>query len=262
MGTAVEPLKIGNKSKERSLTILDPYVIWKDLKPVKRNEFISSLKGFFEVEKLNIDIHLSELPKAIQFDTAVANAFTALAYLRRANARLPKQTRWLTSVLPHNKALHDALALLMKDKIEETIVVTDDPVAICNAAQTDHYGSCFSTNHGRQELRHVIEQSPGLVIAYIINTNTGFMKARAWLVETVNTKTKERGVFISYTYGCFNPETIGRALRLKFPKLRLFVRNTSNNTVSIDWKLEGFKYPGYFDISDCAKMEEILPLTT
>lgn len=90
--------------------------------------------------------------------------------LRDKGGRLPKFSKWLTSMFQDNKDLHIVLAREAQaaGNGDRPVKISGDIVDLVRLADTRHYASCLAANGMYKEvMRLIVEKCPGIFIAYI-----------------------------------------------------------------------------------------------
>jgi hypothetical protein len=239
-----------------AVKIVDPYKTWPSLKYVERDSFLTNLYGKYSFDVSDIEVTLQNLSPELQKDPRVYNTFQAHTYLTTARARRPKFTRWLNSVLPDHKALHDYIAKLLQDSRADEITVAGDPVSIFNAPNSTAFTSCMTTyngGHNHSQFKKLMEECPGVAVAYILDKKKGQMKGRVWLHKVVH-PVYGPGIFLGRQYGCLTHKQIASALNAKFPDLIFITQGYpklgQKPAGKTKWRHDGFKNIGYFDTPD------------
>lgn len=186
---------------------------------LERNSFIKSLTGVYSTAGRDFSFSYQELVNAAPIKKVLGNyhspeadklsqALNSYNGLHVRGARLPKFTRWLTSVFPDEKNIHNAVALAMQASMADSnnVVISEDPYALWNAGASSSYASCLKPGGertmGYDPLRRLIEQAAGIGIAYILNNSNGQMKGRVFLHHVVDQETKRNGILVGPSYGC------------------------------------------------------------
>lgn len=170
------------------------------LKFVQRHDLLKSLVAKTTVKEAHIrardDDALKNGTKAEQMLRLVARHYSAL---ENKGARLPKFSKWVSSLFKDDKDLAVALAKYCQVQHGDGFVISCNPIDILRAADTKHYFSCLTHNGAFKEvLPAVIEKCPGIAVAYVDGPD-GKMRGRCWLhVVEVNGKL---GVYIARPYG-------------------------------------------------------------
>lgn len=131
-----------------------------------------------------------EVHKRAKDDVALANGTKAQKLLRllarqycaleNKGARMPKFSKWVTSLFKDDKELHNALAKYSQNA-GAGFIISCNPVDILRAADTKHYWSCLDHNGGFTDvLPAVLTKAPGIAIVYV-NGPDGKMQGRAWI---------------------------------------------------------------------------------
>lgn len=101
--------------------------------------------------------------------------------LRDKNARLPKFSKWLTSMFVDRQDLHVVLAKEAQGASGKEIRISGDIVDLLRVADTKHYWSCLSASGTFREVpRYIVEKCNGIFIAYI-DGDDDKMKGRIFL---------------------------------------------------------------------------------
>lgn len=176
--------------------MLDPnkYDIWPldQVKYVERDEFIQKLLTKVEAPEIPVedqvmsiwdDIHMGVPVKAMVDVRTVHLAQDYIRY-RDQGARLPKFSKWASSMFKDDKQLAKDLAAAGKATDKGAIVISGDIVDILRCADTKHFSSCFAYKGGegyyKEMPKHICEDTPGIAIAYI-DDDEGKMRGRVWV---------------------------------------------------------------------------------
>lgn len=103
--------------------------------------------------------------------------------LLNKNARLPKFSKWVTSLFKDDKDLHNELAKFGQGVMrpDAPFIISCNPVDIMRCADTPHYYSCLTdTGVFKDVVPAALEKCDGIAIAYV-NGPDGKMKGRIWL---------------------------------------------------------------------------------
>lgn len=101
--------------------------------------------------------------------------------LLATKARLPKFTKWVTSLYHNDQAVNKVIAQAGKDAGKWDMLVSADEVDILRAADTKHYWSCLGVGDGYEDvLRTCVEKCDGIWVAYIDSPVDGKMLWRSW----------------------------------------------------------------------------------
>lgn len=129
--------------------------------------------------------HLRAGSKPQQFLRLVARQY---CQLENKGARLPKFSKWVTSLFKDDKELANELAKLGQDvvkldndEIDSGLIISCNPVDILRAADTTHYWSCLYDDGGYTDvLPAALEECTGIGVAYV-NHQDGRMKGRVFI---------------------------------------------------------------------------------
>lgn len=111
--------------------------------------------------------------------------------LRNKQARLPKFSKWISSMFQANPVLMNVLAKQGQNAGgKNNIIISCNPVDILRGADTQHFFTCLGHDGGYNTvLPGVLQECPGVAVAYIDDEN-GKMLARCWIHHIeVNGKT-------------------------------------------------------------------------
>lgn len=155
--------------------------------------------------------------KAAQLEVSPAIARMARDYARytKGGARLPKFSRWASSMFPNDKELGNTLAKLGQVKAEAgKIVFSAECYDLMRAGVTPHFGSCFRVaSVGGESLRAIATAATGIGIAFV-DDEKGLMRGRTWLYHAKRVKDgADVVVFASYPYGKFDEAAAAKALK-------------------------------------------------
>ena len=106
--------------------------------------------------------------------------------LQSMNARLPKFSKWLTSMFVANKQVQDTLAAAGQRK-EDKVVLSTDKVDIMRSGDTPHFATCFRLSaesiydsaYSKMPV-NIVEKAPGVMIAYV-DDDKGKIQGRVWV---------------------------------------------------------------------------------
>lgn len=152
------------------------------LKILQRHELLKKLVSKTSTKEAHVrardDEALKNGTKAEQMLRLVARHYSAL---ENKGARLPKFSKWVTSLFKDDKDLAQALAKYCQVKGGDGIIISCNPVDILRAADTKHYWSCLDDKGAFTEvLPAVLEKCPGIAVAYV-EGDDGKMRGRCWL---------------------------------------------------------------------------------
>lgn len=172
------------------------------LKIVPRNAQLRGLVdvgGEAAIEKMMAD------DEALRFGTNAQRMLRLIArqYNQLANkgARLPKFSKWVTSLFKDDREMHNELAKYGQGVPKAPFVISCNPVDILRAADTKHFWSCLDDNGGYKDvLPGVVEKCPGIALAYV-NGPDGKMKGRIWIHSAKDDKNKPILLLASNRYG-------------------------------------------------------------
>lgn len=150
-----------------------------NMKYMPRDEFVQSVLGDIGGKTVEEAIAVSATPGAL------AEELRALSknyiVLRDTGARLPKFSKWVTSMYADKKDLHVVLAREAQAATDKRVHISGDIVDLLRLADTTHYWSCLAANGMYKEVtRAIVERCPGIFIAYV-DGDDGKMKGRIFL---------------------------------------------------------------------------------
>ena len=121
--------------------------------------------------------------------------------LANKNARLPKFSKWVTSLFKDDKEMHNELAKYGQGVPKAPFTISCNPVDILRAADTEHFWSCLTHDGGfRDVLPGVLEHCPGIAVAYV-NGDNGKMQGRIWIHLGEDKAGKKVIILASSRYG-------------------------------------------------------------
>lgn len=173
-----------------------------NLKIVERDDFMKGLvnvaAGTLPEDRARDDATLLTGTRPQKLLRALARQYCAL---RNKGARLPKFSKWCSSLFKDDKDLAVALADYCRavGGVNDKFIISCNPVDILRAADTKHYWSCLDDKGAfRDVLPGVVEKCPGIAVVYV-NGPDGKMKGRSWLHHVVADGV--HGVYIANGYG-------------------------------------------------------------
>lgn len=153
------------------------------LELVSRDEVMQSLVAVAEQPAIERLIWKQELPENAP-DEARELKNLARQYIVLANkeARLPKFSKWVSSMFQGNDRLMGHLAKAGQVGGKNEIIISCNPIDILRGADSPHFWSCLGDNGGFSKvLAGVVSRCPGIAVAYVDNPADGKMKCRVWL---------------------------------------------------------------------------------
>lgn len=144
-----------------------------------RDEFVQSVLGSFGGKTVEEAIVASATPGAL------AEELRALGrnyiVLRDTGARLPKFSKWVTSLYVDKKDLHVVLAKEAQAASTARVHISGDICDLLRVADTQHYWSCLAADGMfAPVLKAIVERTNGIFVAYV-DGDDGKMKGRVFL---------------------------------------------------------------------------------
>ena len=227
-------------------TILDPTTI--KFKP--RDEFISRLVG--PLEATEVDLALALITRRTHVGTSFQDEFMRPAgtydQLRQTQARLPKFSKWVTSLYPKRKELVEEFARLGQKVTSDVFEISGELIDILRCADTPHFTSCFAAKSYQNHIpKRVAEEAPGVCILFSDDAK-GKMKARTWGVHVQDEKGTDALYLGARTYGVFDLAAIANQLHNKHgvDVYRTVPYGTKADKVKLT-TINSFSDPIYFD---------------
>lgn len=240
--------------------IIDPDTV----KVVPRSNFLTGLCG--EVEDANsVENIIAEYQKKGGTNDQMELAKWAATYIELSSkgARLPKFSRWITSMWANNKEFAKILADEGQKAVARKVFMSVSPIDILRCADTPHFASCFKWNISshrdaskvRREEFHrlpatILEECPGIGIMYVDDEN-GKMMGRQWMHHA---RIKDTGedvmVLTTRPYGCLRGDYIAKLLAQRGIRVALAYNGYDNpvgSKVAIDF-IGCFTSPIHHDV--------------
>ena len=184
---------------------------------VERDDFIKGL------EKLTAVIEPPPLEEAVlrarnemKVSEEVARLARDYVHYRDEGARLPKFSRWVSSMYPSNKELSNVLASVGQVKATAgNLVFSAACRDLLRAGTGPHLGSCFyyGGGAGDKSLLAIAATAPGIGVAYT-DASDGHMQGRWWLYHGVRESDNADVVVLpSRAYGRLPLESVVDALK-------------------------------------------------
>lgn len=170
--------------KDFELKGFDP----ENLKILPRDEVMRSLVTVTEQESIERAIWKQSLPENAT-DEAKELKKLAREYIVLSNkkARLPKFSKWVSSMFAGNEKLMVMLSKASQIGGKSEIIVSCNPVDILRGGVSKHFATCLGCGDGgyggmfKHVLQGVLERCPGIAVAYIDHPEDHTMKCRIWL---------------------------------------------------------------------------------
>jgi hypothetical protein len=190
----------------------------KTVKYVERDEFIKRISG--PLESSEVDLALALITRQTQAGASFQDEFIRLANtydtLRRTEARLPKFSRWVTSLYPKRAELAAEFARLGQKMTNDVYEVSGDVVDILRCADTPHFASCFKAGGFSQDIpKQIAERATGVCIVFADDA-AGKMKSRTWGVHVRDPKGNDALMLGSGRYGVMDVDTVGKKIAEKY----------------------------------------------
>lgn len=142
-------------------------------------------------ENVPTEVLLADWHNTAEPATDEARQLRALArnyvILSKKEARLPKFSKWVSSMFQSDQKLMVALSSACQAGAKPDdagIIISCNPVDILRGAEGPHFWSCLGHEGGfREVLSAVVTRCPGIAVAYT-NAPDGKMKCRVWLNHT------------------------------------------------------------------------------
>lgn len=231
------------------------------VKFVPRDDFIQSVCGM--LPPLEVDVaayvlqhymcsNLTCVPKDLQ-----SNLYYVASYykdLTNRGARLPKFSRWVTSLYPNEKRYVEVFSAIGQKVKPITVIVSDKCEDILRAADSKFFASCFK---GSKTLKDIAEQVPGMGVIFGDDAESGQMQLRMWLLH-VKTKDGKDGLGLGRMYGAqADSKAIAESLSKANNNCPVFLMS-NNGTAGDDVEaVNGFKTSLYFDFNCWGKSKAV-----
>lgn len=249
------PAKRDFTEAKNKYVILDP----DKLQLVERDEFVKKCVGQQTIITPLEDIIVNEVGNKYRPSAAEQDMFTAARHYKHhhaKNARLPKFSKWLSSMYASNKEYAVVLSTLGNKGQGGELVISDDVVDILRGGEGPHLGSCLGANGMFSNvLQHVVEKAPGIFVAYIDHPQDGKMKWRSWLHHIKVDGEDAVGAMNPYGRGG-KLEDVAAMLATKGMKLYLLTNFPGNNGYVPVKPVDCFKQSMHWDLhtQDCDKL--------
>lgn len=223
--------------------IIDPETV----KVQPRDNFITGLCGEIE-DATSIEAVIHEFSQTDEATTDHIELGRYAAYyieLTSKGARLPKFTRWITSMWADNKAFAKIMADEGQKAANRKVLVSVSPVDILRCADTPHFYSCFKwptdqLNHRdaskvRRDEWHrlpatILEECTGIGLMYVDDEN-GKIMGRQWIHHARLRDTGEDiAVLSDRPYGCLRGDYVAKLLAQRGIKTGLVTANQNSRT--------------------------------
>ena len=151
------------------------------LKIVPRDSFIQAIAGNDSNERAVEDV-IAQNPE--QDYTAAAKEIRDLSHtyikLRNNDARLPRFGKWVNSLFPSNQDYQRIISQRGQTASIGALQISADIVDVLRGG--DVPGSCLNDRGGFTDvLKAVVQEAPGIGVAFINDPTTGKMAGRLWL---------------------------------------------------------------------------------
>lgn len=220
------------------------------LKFKERDDFIKGFVGEIIVDPPGIEADIlakggGHITGDTTLDSHLYYAASFYQQLTQKGARLPKFTRWVTSLWPKEPRYVELFAKLGQAAAQDTFYVSDRQVDILRCASTTHFSSCFRSNDSPAR---VCAEGTGVAIIFC-DDEKGAMKRRTWCIHVRDPKTQRDGLFVMPgRYGNFDEKKIIAKLKEKHPEVDFYYTAypAPKSTVQVQL-VTGFKSYIYFD---------------
>lgn len=157
------------------------------LKIVPRDAVMQSLVTVTSQESVERAIWKQELPdNAPDEARELKNLARQYIVLSNKDARLPKFSKWVSSMFQANERIMGYLAKAGQIGGKSDIIISCNPVDILRGADSKHFWSCLGGDGGfKKVLAGVVSRCPGIAVAYIDHPEDSKMKCRVWLNHAV-----------------------------------------------------------------------------
>lgn len=185
----------------------------------------------------------------IEVDASLARMARDYSRYLKSGARLPKFTRWCSSMFPGDATLNAKLAAVGQAKGQAgEYSFSTKLYDILRAGASPYFYSCFVPGGmGGQSLQRIAKDAPGIAIVYQDDPATGYMKGRAWLYHA-----KRNGndcVVISNPYGHLDITAIAASLRARGFDVYCAERYTATKNGYVEVKYQDVGTEFYNDIN-------------
>lgn len=154
------------------------------LEIVPRDDMMQSLVTVTEPASLERAIWKQTLPSNAS-EEAIELKKLSREYIVLTNkkARLPKFSKWVSSMFAGNDKLMLALAKAgQTGGAKSDIIISCNPIDILRGADSAHFWSCLGGDGGfKKVLAGVVSRCPGIAVAYIDHPQDNKMQCRIWL---------------------------------------------------------------------------------
>lgn len=175
----LQPIDWEQAKKDYNIAGFNP----EKLKVLQRDDVMLSLVTVTEQLPIERAIWKQELPdNAPEELKQLKNLSRNYIVLANKDARLPKFSKWVSSMFADNAKIMGALAKAGQIGGKSEIIISCNPVDILRGADSPHFWSCLGGDGGfRSVLSGVVEKCSGVAVAYVDNPTDGKMKCRVWL---------------------------------------------------------------------------------
>lgn len=213
----------------------DRYHIWDPafVEYKERTKFLQSVEGEYTCQEALEDILACVRVPVLVDNIPLATIAARYKELRGYNARLPKFTRWVTSLFPGNAKIATELAKRGQAAAKREIVISGTLVDLLRSGYSPHFSSCLgfryqSTTPEASKWQgypvRIAEEWPGIAIAYTQDKDKQFT-ARQFLAHG-RTKQGEDVVVAQGNYAPSNGLSVKNiATALASKKVRVFQRS-------------------------------------
>lgn len=175
----LDPIDWEQATKDYNIAGFNPA----ELNVVQRDDVMLSLVETASQAPLERAIYGSKLPEDATAEAKeLRNLARAYIVLANKNARLPKFSKWVSSMFAGNDKLMMILSKAGQNSGKQDIIISCNPIDILRGADSKHFWSCLGANGGfREVLKGVVTRCPGVAVAYVDHPEDGKMKCRVWL---------------------------------------------------------------------------------
>lgn len=163
-----------------------------NLKIVPRDEVMMSLVDVAEQLPIEQAIWKKELPDdAPEEFKQLKNLSRNYIVLANKDARLPKFSKWVSSMFSDNPKIMGALSKAGQISGKSEIIISCNPADILRGGVSRHFQTCLGCGgdgdpggYGgayKKVLQGVLERCPGIAVAYIDHPEDHTMRCRIWL---------------------------------------------------------------------------------
>lgn len=234
--------------------IIDPATV----KSIPRSEFLQGLCGVVEDGQSieNIIAAFTAEPGLEMPKYELSRYASYYIELVSKGARLPKFTRWVTSMWADNKEFARIMADEGQKAVKRQVQMSVDPIDILRCAATPHFYSCFKWDTPRRQHRDarkvdreafdrlpatILEECPGIGLMYV-NDDKGMIMGRQWMHHA---RLKDSGedilVLTDRPYGCLRSDYVAKLLAQRGVRVGITAYGNAGN--------ESIEYVGCFDKS-------------